>query len=1535
MIPNRTLLARTPVLALMLMLNFYCQSKAQTVSIPASGVARESFNAMAAGTTLPTGWRVNSTAGAGTTTLAFGSGITSVTQAANNGTPTTGSSYNWGTTAGTDRAAGFMTSAGFASPNAVLVNYRNTTGATITSVTLSYKLERYRVNTSAFSSALYSSTTGGSGSWTAQSGGNVSTAVFTPGASTHTFSNPTTVYKTVIITGLTLANNADLYFMWTFSSADNANSQGIGLDDVVIQAGTGAAAVSASMKDLLSNDVNSNGITNPGDKITYNTTIRNTGNANATSTTYTNPLPANTTASGTVKTSALAIDDPSYTQTTQGGTLSIAAGAGVLANDYGQPTPTVASFGNSANTGGTVANGTNTATSDNGATVTMQTNGAFTYNAGSIAGFAGYDRFGYTATTGNAPDNDAVVTVAVGTAPSAVADNYNIIGNVNIDPNAAEGVLANDAGSNKAVTNITVNAVNYAPGAAITTPQGGTLVVAADGSFTYNPPAGYEGSETFSYTVDNPLMAPSTATVTLNISGVIWFVNNAAGTNGNGTLASPFNSLAAFQAVNNGTGNNPAANDDIFFYESATAYTGNLVLLAGQKLIGQDATSSLATLTGVTVQPYSAAMPAMNAGAPATTFTSSAGTTITLGNGNALHGFTAGNAGTTAIAGTNFGTLTTGGDVSISTNAQALILNTGTVSSITFPSVASSGGANGISLTGVAGSLTINGGALTGNTGTSFLVSGGTLGVTTANTITQGNNAAAVSISGGHATGTLIFSGAINATNGTGLQFDNADGTYSFSGTLTLNGGDAGIDINNGSGGTFGFQNALTLTNPSGTGLSIQSSGATVNFPAGLTVNKNLTAGTGVSIGSNTAPVTFNSLSIIASNGGGLICANNAGAIAVTNGTGSISATNAPAIDVSNSSGNPSVNLNFSALSSASSTSYGINLVRIGGTGVSATGAVTFSTAASSTSPTINISNSTASTIRIGTNGTTHSAVGINSRRSTGILVSSVSNTLQFGNLTIANPNDVGGYGIRIDNSSAATTIASANINDAHAVTQQSNGTYYPGTTEGDGDGIFLKSNTGSFTLNGGTISNSGNDGMDIRDCQNLALANVTINGAGTEGSSTLFGENGGQIIQAINLTGTNTITGSTLTGFTSFQRGCLYWINNSSAASTLTLHGVSITNPTGATNPNNAVFVRGDGTANMHLIVGGNTNSATTNCLFSNLYGAGIDLAAGDPTAGSTATCNLTLKYSTFQNTPNGGQNNIAARNFEGGRCTAVIENNTFDNVARTLSDTRGVIDLGGDALLAGNLVSFTVKNNTISNIGSTTACLSPASALPCHGERAIDIFIDDNSNVSGTILVEGNTITSVQRAGIILDVGSTFNGASFTGKVINNTVGTDAARVGLGNALSAGGESGIRIENRNSSAKKMNVLVSGNSVRNGNGGNGSSLNTSGLFLRAQNTANLQATVTGNNIETSSSVAQEFRADANNSASGTATICIDVTGNTLAAGAGTMVLNQVQGVLNNKQSGTAALASSNGISPGNVTTSGTVNYNVTCDAAP
>ncbi|MGH9941371.1 MAG: Ig-like domain-containing protein [Pyrinomonadaceae bacterium] len=102
-----------------------------------------------------------------------------------------------------------------------------------------------------------------------------------------------------------------------------------------------------------------------------------------------------------------------------------------------------------------------------------------------------------------------------------------------MQPDTAEGLLANDsdpdAGTNSGLT------VSGPTASA----QSGQLTINADGSFNYNPAAGFSGADTFTYTVTDADGKTDTATATLNVSNVFWFVNNAAPAGGDGRLNSP------------------------------------------------------------------------------------------------------------------------------------------------------------------------------------------------------------------------------------------------------------------------------------------------------------------------------------------------------------------------------------------------------------------------------------------------------------------------------------------------------------------------------------------------------------------------------------------------------------------------------------------------------------------------------------------------------------------------------------------------------------------------------------------------------------------------------------------------------------------------------------------------------------------------------------------------------------------------------------------------------------------------------------
>ncbi|HZB44396.1 MAG TPA: Ig-like domain-containing protein, partial [Pyrinomonadaceae bacterium] len=127
--------------------------------------------------------------------------------------------------------------------------------------------------------------------------------------------------------------------------------------------------------------------------------------------------------------------------------------------------------------------------------------------------------------------NTTLVPGSVSTQPIAANDSYNVLGNVRIQPNAAAGLLANDCDPDNGGPCSSAGLTASGP---TTSAQGGNVVVNANGSFSYNPPAGFEGVDSFTYTVTDPQGKTDTATANFTVNDVVWFVNNTAAAGGDG-----------------------------------------------------------------------------------------------------------------------------------------------------------------------------------------------------------------------------------------------------------------------------------------------------------------------------------------------------------------------------------------------------------------------------------------------------------------------------------------------------------------------------------------------------------------------------------------------------------------------------------------------------------------------------------------------------------------------------------------------------------------------------------------------------------------------------------------------------------------------------------------------------------------------------------------------------------------------------------------------------------------------------------------
>ncbi|WP_175487164.1 YDG domain-containing protein [Epilithonimonas hungarica] len=182
--------------------------------------------------TLPTGFRVNTTANWNTGTTATtqvggtsGTGVLTGTSS--------GGTYNFANgiaASATDRAVGFITSGSYSIPRYIIYAFTNNTGATVGSVTINYDYEKYRTGTNARDFNFYHGATATAVN-TAVTNGNQAYAA--DGANA-VVNPPTTVAKSFTITNLSIANGTTHYLAWAYTGSAAGNAQGLALDNFKI-----------------------------------------------------------------------------------------------------------------------------------------------------------------------------------------------------------------------------------------------------------------------------------------------------------------------------------------------------------------------------------------------------------------------------------------------------------------------------------------------------------------------------------------------------------------------------------------------------------------------------------------------------------------------------------------------------------------------------------------------------------------------------------------------------------------------------------------------------------------------------------------------------------------------------------------------------------------------------------------------------------------------------------------------------------------------------------------------------------------------------------------------------------------------------------------------------------------------------------------------------------------------------------------------------------------------------------------------------
>jgi VCBS repeat-containing protein len=143
--------------------------------------------------------------------------------------------------------------------------------------------------------------------------------------------------------------------------------------------------------------------------------------------------------------------------------------------------------------------------------LTLEADGSFEYTP--TSGFSGTDTFTYKANDGTADGAETTVTITVNdvnSAPGARNDSYSMAEDGTLTTDAVSGVLRNDTDAEgDALSAMMVDG-----------PAHGTLTLNADGSFSYQPDADFNGQDTFTYQANDGTESSETVTVTINVNSV-------------------------------------------------------------------------------------------------------------------------------------------------------------------------------------------------------------------------------------------------------------------------------------------------------------------------------------------------------------------------------------------------------------------------------------------------------------------------------------------------------------------------------------------------------------------------------------------------------------------------------------------------------------------------------------------------------------------------------------------------------------------------------------------------------------------------------------------------------------------------------------------------------------------------------------------------------------------------------------------------------------------------------------------------------
>ncbi|HEU0099254.1 MAG TPA: Ig-like domain-containing protein [Allosphingosinicella sp.] len=1046
-------------------------------------------------------------------------------------------------------------------------------------------------------------------------------------------------------------------------------------------------------------------------------------------------------------------------------------------------------------------------------TLTIAADGSYTYTPGAAAqgldvGETAQDVFTYTASDGTAADaaNLTITVTGLNDAPVANDDTGATDENTPVSGN----VLANDTdvdGETLTVTNPATFIGAY-----------GTLVLAANGSYTYTPGAGAQAltngqvvNDVFTYIASDGTVA-DTATLTITVtglSGVPDAVDDTAATSENSSVSG--NVLANDTDAENDplTVSNPGTYtgaygtltlnaDGSYTYAPNAAANGLAAGESAQDVFSYTATdggaSDTANLT-VTVNGLNDA-PTIDSGG-----TSASGSVEELpdddpGEDMAVHS----DSGTIAFAdvdlsdthtasftaqgGGYYGTFTldpvdqagdsVGWDFTVS-DAALEGLSEGQIVIQTY-TVTVDDGHGGTATQDV--TITITGAGVGTGPQTVWYIDNSAVGST--NVGTEANPF--TSIAAFNAAQNMLGGPQVNHTvyllagTGSGVYAE-ADGINLLNGQILVgvaNGAvrptieaTSGDGINVAQGNTI---SGLDIGNTSGA--DIADSGGSVGT---LTISDVGSSGTGQIIDvdqGGTLNVTLNGAESLGSSGGAIDLAGVGGSFAVTGTTTISGVQSGGGVDVTGSSATVSLTgggsistgsttaVNFVGNSGSLALGGGLDIVTTSGAGLNATGGGTVTVTGSGNSVTSTTGTAvTISGTTIGADGVTLESVSVNGAAN-GIVLA---NTGSAGGFAVTGTGNADGSGGTIAN----TTGRGVSVTNAHDVSLANMNLTNAGTVDLDatnnglstGDNLDTNAaihlvNATDILLDNLNISGGAEQGINGNNVTNFALLNSSISGVGNAAD-----EDG---IHFYNLNGTGRIVDTTISGSGDDN------VNLQMQSGNLDLHieGGSASNA--VTGSGYLFGIRGTATANINL----------QNATSQNNFGGGIVADAFD---------SATMNVGVFDSVSTGNFNQLSVSAGDNSQVDLDASGNTFtsgtgDSVAVGLSgssfDTGYVFDarLDDNTITVGNGVAadgiavnnpgggtmnVAITDNTISYAGTTRAILVQSGQDGNGTTRAtitgndIDILLDGVGNAANGILAQNALVGPGNTSRLDLNIG------------------------------------------------------------------------------------------------------------------------------------------------------------------------------------